>query len=156
MGFTAGILPQKVLRCRTMRSPYHLSKRAHLICPRAQSWQKNDINRFLRNPADPRCDTLRDLLVCFDFLVGEGTCKLHHSVSSFWYCSLSYFLSCSAWEFAIYDKKQVKRTTPNYLIYRHSSPVELSLASFPFAFFRDDEEREVEAGRTLHGHNPAF
>src|SRR5579863_226138 len=35
MGFSAGILPQKVLRCRTMRSPYHISKQAHLICPRA-------------------------------------------------------------------------------------------------------------------------
>ena len=39
MGFTAGILPQKVLRCRTMRSPYHLSKQAHLKCPRAKPSQ---------------------------------------------------------------------------------------------------------------------
>ncbi len=34
VGFTAGILPQKVLRCRTMRSQYRLSKQAHLMCPR--------------------------------------------------------------------------------------------------------------------------
>jgi hypothetical protein len=34
IGFTAGILLQKVLQCRTMRSQYRLSKQAHLMCPR--------------------------------------------------------------------------------------------------------------------------
>jgi hypothetical protein len=30
-------------------------------------------------------------------------------VSYFWYCSMSYFLNCSAWKSAIYDREQVKK-----------------------------------------------
>jgi len=37
------------------------------------------------------------------FLAKEK-CKLQNSVSYFWYCSMSYFLNCSAWKSAIYDR----------------------------------------------------
>ncbi len=36
-------------------------------------------------------------------------CKLQNSVSYFWYCFMSYFLNCSAWKSAIYDREQVKK-----------------------------------------------
>ncbi len=36
-------------------------------------------------------------------------CNLQNSVSYFWYCSMSYFLNCSAWKSAIYDREQVKK-----------------------------------------------
>src|SRR5258708_2482268 len=43
-------------------------------------------------------------------------CKLQNLVSYFWHYFMSYFLICSAWKAATYDREQV--TTPNYLIDR--------------------------------------
>src|SRR6266704_3269082 len=36
-------------------------------------------------------------------------CKLQNSVSYFWHYFMSYFLNCSAWKPAIYDREQVKK-----------------------------------------------
>jgi hypothetical protein len=52
-------------------------------------------------------------MICFksSFFVKKRrtTCKLQNSVSYFWYCSLSYFVKCSAEKAVRYDREQVEK-----------------------------------------------